>query len=76
MEFTETQKQDIQNNKDIAAFSYIWIFSVLVLFSRKDSQFIQFHARQALILFIFSVLFYLIPILRYANVLVVAAMIT
>lgn len=75
MELTDLQKQDVQENKDIAAFSYIWIFSVIVLFSRRDSQFIQFHAKQAFILFILSVVFYLVPYLRFANILVFAAMI-
>lgn len=78
MNLTEIQKDDIQVNKDIAAFSYIWIFSVIILWSRKDSQFIQFHAKQAFVLFIFSIIFYLIPIpkFHYMNVFVVAGMIT
>lgn len=76
MELTDAQQKDIQENKDIAAFSYIWIMSVLVLGSRRDSQFVQFHARQAVVLFIFSVIFYVLPYVKYLNVFVVAAMIT
>lgn len=78
MHLTEVQKDDVKVNKDIAAFSYIWIFSVVILWSRRDSQFIQFHAKQAVVLFIFSVVFYLIPIpkFEYMNVFVAAGMIT
>lgn len=77
MELTEIQKDDVQTNKDIAAFSYIWIFSVVILWSRRDSQFIQFHARQALVLFILSIIIYVIPIpkFQYLNVFTVAGMI-
>jgi len=78
MQLTEVQKDDIQTNKDIAAFSYIWIFSVIILWTRRDSQFIQFHARQAIMLFILSILIYVIPIPKfyYLNVFTVAGMIT
>jgi len=78
MEITESQKDDIQVNKDIAAFSYVWVFSVIILWSRRDSPFVQFHAKQAVVLFIMSVFFYLVPIpkFHYLNLFVVAAMIT
>lgn len=81
MELTELQKDDIQVNKDIAAFSYIWIFGVVILWSRRDSQFIQFHARQSVVLFILSVLIYVLGMatfdfLKYLNVFIVAGMIT
>ena len=77
MELTEVQKDDIQVNKDIAAFSYIWLFSVVILWSRRDSQFIQFHAKQAVVLFIISIIVYAIPIpkFEYLNVFTVAGMI-
>ncbi len=77
MQLTEIQKDDIQTNKDIAAFSYIWIFSVIIMWTRRDSQFVQFHARQAVMLFILSIIIYVIPIpkFHYLNVFTVAGMI-
>lgn len=75
MHLSHEQIEDIQKNKDIAAASYIWIFSVIILFSRRESKFIRFHARQATVLFILSVLFWLIPYVAYLNILVLAAMI-
>lgn len=50
------QQNDVEENKAIAALSYLWIVSVVVLLMKKDSQFAQFHAKQALILFLLSFL--------------------
>src|SRR3989338_8508630 len=55
-------ERDIEENKDIAAFSYLWIMSVVVYFLKKDSPFIRFHSKQAMILFGLSVVIWLIPI--------------
>jgi uncharacterized membrane protein len=57
-------KQDIEQNKDIAAFSYLWIMSVVVFFLRRKSPFVRFHAKQAMVLFGLSLLVLLIPILN------------
>lgn len=53
---------DIEENKDIAAFSYLWIMSVVVYFLKKDSPFVRFHSTQAMILFVASVVVWMIPI--------------
>jgi len=55
-------EHDIEENKDIAAFSYLWVMSVFVYFLKKDSPFIRFHSKQAMILFGLSVVIWLIPI--------------
>lgn len=52
----------MKQNKDIAAFSYIWIMSILVYFGRKDSPFIQHHSRQGMILFVLTIPLWFIPI--------------
>jgi len=39
----------------MAALSYIWIVSVIMLVLKKDDEFIKFHAKQATVLFILSV---------------------
>lgn len=53
---------DIEQNRDMAALSYAWILSVFVYVSRKDSAFVRFHSKQAMVLFAFSVLFWLVPV--------------
>ncbi len=58
---TEAEKKDIENNSDVAAFSYFLILSWVILYTRKDSPYIQFHARQASILFIFAIFIALLP---------------
>lgn len=64
-------EQDAKRNNDIAAFSYVWILSIIVYVLNEESDFVAFHARQGIVLFAFSVLFAIIPILGfYLNVLV------
>ncbi|MFC1686982.1 DUF4870 domain-containing protein [Patescibacteria group bacterium] len=40
--------------KLLAAFSYVWIVSVIMLVMKKDDDFVRFHAKQGLVLFIAS----------------------
>jgi uncharacterized membrane protein len=49
-------KQDIEDNKTMAALSYVWILFLVPLFGKRDSEFAQFHAKQGLILFVIEVL--------------------
>ncbi|MSR67508.1 hypothetical protein EXS65_01610 [Candidatus Peribacteria bacterium] len=72
----ETPEQaDIRINKDVAAFSYVWIMSVIIYFSRKDSSFIRYHSKQGIILFLLSIPVSLIPgIGSYLMFIVVAGM--
>ncbi|MFA6909364.1 MAG: hypothetical protein WC289_05830 [Patescibacteria group bacterium] len=41
-------------SKLMAALSYVWIVSVIMLLIKKDDQFVYFHARQGLVLFLAS----------------------
>lgn len=62
---------DIEKNKDVAAFSYVWVMSVIVYIARRDSAFVRFHARQAMILFVLSIPIWFIPYLgRYLELLI------
>jgi uncharacterized membrane protein len=47
--------QDVEKNKVTAAMSYIWIVSLYGLLFRKDSDFIQWHAKQGTFLFVVEV---------------------
>lgn len=55
------QDRDVEENKVLAAVSYLWIISLIVLLVKKDSRFAKFHAKQGLILWIASIIFWFIP---------------
>lgn len=69
-------KDDVQENKDIAALGYVWILSVFVYFWKKDSPFVRFHAKQGIVLFILSILLWVVPVAgRFLELLVLALMV-
>ncbi len=49
----------------MAALSYIWILSIIFLLVKKDSPFVQFHAKQAVVIFAASLIFGFIPVLGW-----------
>ncbi len=53
---------DVRDNKDIAAFSYLWIMSVIVFFLRGKSPFVRYHSKQAMLLFFISLPVWFIPL--------------
>jgi uncharacterized membrane protein len=60
--------QDIQDNKVIAALSYLGLLVLVPLLAKKDSPFCQFHAKQGLVLLIAWVaigIIWVIPILGW-----------
>lgn len=60
----DSDKADIEQNKDIAAFSYLWIMSVIVYLLKRKSPFVRFHAKQAMVLFVLSIVVWLIPVVN------------
>ena len=48
------------DDKLVAAISYIGVISVIVLLVKKDSDFVQFHAKQGTVLFIAEVVWMVI----------------
>ena len=69
-------ERDVRMNKEVAAFSYIWIMSLVVLAARRDSKFAQFHAKQGLVLFLLSIPVWLIPIFgHFITIILVAGMV-
>jgi|SRR3989344_9272238 len=48
--------QDVEQNKYVAALSYIWILCLYGLLFKKDSPFVQFHAKQGIALFIVEII--------------------
>lgn len=55
--------RDIELNKDIAALSYAWVLSVFIYVFRRHSAFVRFHARQGMVLFALSVVFWFVPVI-------------
>ena len=41
MENQKSAPQDEKKEKELAALSYLWLFSVIILLARKDSDFIK-----------------------------------
>lgn len=54
-----------QDEKLLAALSYLWILSVVIFLVKRDSPFVQFHAKQGLVLWIASIVFWFIPVLGW-----------
>ncbi len=69
----EDEKRDVEENKDIAAFGYLWVMSVIVYVLRRHSPFVRFHAKQAMLLFVVSLLVWFIPFVNRALELVLLA---
>ena len=64
--------QDIEKNKDLAALSYVWVFSLIILLARRESPFIQLHAKQGVVLFVLSLLLWPYAITHYGEFVVLA----
>jgi len=52
--------KDVEENKVIAALSYIGILVLVPLLARKDSKFAIEHAKQGLVLFIIEIVLWII----------------
>ena len=48
------EKKLTQDDKVIAALSYIWLLFLVPLLLKKKNEFCFFHAKQGMVLFIFS----------------------
>ena len=53
----------MENNKIMAAISYIWILFLVPLFAAKDDAFARFHANQGLLLFLASIVLGIIGVI-------------
>jgi len=54
---------EVVDGKFLAVISYVGPFCLLGLMASSDNSYVQFHAKQGLILFILWVLFYVIKII-------------
>lgn len=63
---TEKVREEIKKEVDkirptsdqnlLAALSYAWLVSLVMLMAKRDDEFIRFHARQGVVLFLLSLL--------------------
>lgn len=51
---------DVEKNRLAAALAWLWVLSVVMLLVKKDSPYVQFHARQSFLLFVLSILLWLV----------------
>jgi uncharacterized membrane protein len=61
-EITGFDPKDIEENKAIAALSYLWILVLIPLLVKKDSKFVMAHAKQGLALFIAEIIVWVVEI--------------
>lgn len=72
MEKIDLPSPDSRRDKEFAALSYLWIFSLVILLAKRDNPFIQHHARRGFVLFLLSILLWPFPILHYGEFLILA----
>ena len=53
---SSADNKDVQENKTIAALSYVWILCLVPLLGKRNSKFAQFHAKQGLVLFVIELI--------------------
>lgn len=69
----DAKERDAKENRDIAAISYVWALGVFVFLWKKDSPFVRFHAKQGIVLFILTLLFWYVPYVgRFFELLILA----
>ena len=64
----QTQQSSTSNdseNKFLAAISYIGVLCLIPLLLKKDDKFVQFHAKQGLVLFIAEIVISFINIIPF-----------
>jgi uncharacterized membrane protein len=52
--------KDIETNKLWACLSYVSFISLVMLFTKKDSKFVQEHAKQGTVLFIIQIIWWVL----------------
>ena len=62
-EITNFDQKDIEENKVIAAISYLSILVLIPLLVKKDSRFVKEHAKQGLVLFIAEIVLWLVDLI-------------
>ena len=59
-EITDFDPKDVEENKVLAAISYLGILVLIPLLMKRDSKFVKEHAKQGLVLFIAEVILWIV----------------
>jgi uncharacterized membrane protein len=59
------EAKDINENKVVAALSYLGILCLVPLLAKKDSKYCQAHGKQGLALFLFEIILWFINIIPF-----------
>lgn len=59
------EKKDIDENKGVAALSYIGILCLVPLLAKKDSKYCQANAKQGLALFLLEIVIWFLNIIPF-----------
>lgn len=55
-----THSKDVDQNRLVAALAWLWVLSAIILLVKKDSPFVQFHARQGFVVFLLSIVLWIL----------------
>ena len=59
-EITNFEPKDVEDNKILAAISYLGILVLIPLLMKKESKFVKEHAKQGLVLFIAGIVLWIV----------------
>jgi uncharacterized membrane protein len=62
-EITNFDPKDIEENKVLAAISYLGILVLIPLLMKKESKFVKEHAKQGLVLFIAEIVLWIVDLI-------------
>jgi uncharacterized membrane protein len=62
--------KDIADDKALAAISYLGVLCLISLFFKRDSNFVQFHAKQGTMLFVVEIILWFINVIPFLGQLI------
>jgi len=65
MQTQQSSTSNLSENKLLAAISYLGVLCLIPLLLKKDDKFVQFHAKQGLVLFIAEIVVSFINIIPF-----------
>lgn len=60
-----TQQTPAQDERLLAAISYIYFLAPIILLLKRGNDFVQFHARQGFVLLLLSIAFWFLPFIAW-----------